>query len=392
MSAIDEQSPLPDASSVAAGRQLNVAVLGAGGTIAPAIVRDLADSEEVASQLLLDVNADQARMIADTFGGDNAEARAIDARDRQALAAAAADCDVLVNSANYHLNLDVMRACLDAGCHYIDLGGLYHTTIEQLKLSGEFAGAGLLALLGMGSAPGKTNVMAAAAVEELGGSAEHIMITAGGRDLGPDRGFAPPYSVQTIVDELTMKPVVLREGEPVEIEPMKFAGVADFPEPIGEAETIYTLHSELVTFGDSFGGREVAFRLSLPPAALERLRELTTATREEIAAAQASAVRPSDQTVSIHMIDALTENRRINVTCVTSPMPDWGLGGGVVSTAAPAAAAVRLLARGQIDARGALPPERCVTPELLFPELERRGAKFELRDVAEDGPTPGAMK
>ena len=58
----------------------------------------------------------------------------------------------------------------------------------------------------------------------------------------------------------------------------------------------------------------------------------------------------------------------------------WGLGGGVVSTASPAAAAVRLLARGRIEARGALPPERCIDPEDLFPELERRGCAFEVDD------------
>ena len=63
---------------------------------------------------------------------------------------------------------------------------------------------------------------------------------------------------------------------------------------------------------------------------------------------------------------------------VTEPVPEWGLGGGVVSTGAPAAAAVRLLARGRIEARGALPPERCVQPEDLFPELERRSARFEV--------------
>jgi saccharopine dehydrogenase-like NADP-dependent oxidoreductase len=45
----------------------------------------------------------------------------------------------------------------------------------------------------------------------------------------------------------------------------------------------------------------------------------------------------------------------------------------VVSTAAPAAAAVRLLARGELDATGALPPERCLEPELLFGELVGRG-------------------
>ena len=61
---------------------------------------------------------------------------------------------------------------------------------------------------------------------------------------------------------------------------------------------------------------------------------------------------------------------------VTEPRGEWGLGGGIVSTAAPAAAAVRLLARGRIGCVGVKPPERCVAPDDLFPELERRGCRF----------------
>jgi predicted amino acid dehydrogenase len=42
--------------SPAAGDGVTVAVLGAGGTIAPAVVRDLAESGEVAALRLLDVD------------------------------------------------------------------------------------------------------------------------------------------------------------------------------------------------------------------------------------------------------------------------------------------------------------------------------------------------
>ena len=38
---------------------MRVAVLGAGGTIAPAIVRDLAESEEVTAMRLLDIDLDR---------------------------------------------------------------------------------------------------------------------------------------------------------------------------------------------------------------------------------------------------------------------------------------------------------------------------------------------
>ncbi|MGH2905837.1 MAG: saccharopine dehydrogenase family protein [Solirubrobacterales bacterium] len=364
---------------------LAVGVLGAGGTIAPPIVRDLAASDEASSLLLLDLVEEKARATAEQHGGGKAEARGVDGREPGALAAALAEVDVLVNSASYRINVDVMRACLESGTHYIDLGGLYWVTAKQLELDAAFRDAGLLALLGMGSAPGKTNVMAAVAMDALGGDTDRIDVTAGGRDLAPPAGFAPPYAVQTLLDELTLNPIVLREGEAVEIEPLTDAGIIDFPDPIGDAPAIYTLHSELLTFGKSFGCEECTFRLSLGPVVLDRLKQLTTASPEQVAEAAAAALKPSRETVSFHLIDAYKDDRHVRVACKTSPIPEWGFGGSVVSTSAPAAAAVRLLARGELSATGALPPEDCVQPEALFAELETRGAEFTVTEYEPQG-------
>lgn len=356
--------------------QLSVAILGAGGTIAPAIIRDLAESPEAGDLLLLDIDEARAAEVAELHGGGKAVAHRVDAREPKSLIQALDDIDVMINAASYRINLEAMEACLAAGSNYIDLGGLYWMTKRQLGLDERFREAGLLALLGMGSAPGKTNVMAAVATAALGGIAERIDVTAGGRDLDPPGGFAPPYSVQTLIDELTLKPVVLRGGSPVEIEPLTDAGIIDFPDPIGDAPAIYTLHSELLTFGDSFGCGECSFRLSLGPAVLERLIELTTASEAEVAKAAASAVKPSGSTVSLHLIDAYFGDRHVRVSCRTSPVERWGMGGSVISTAAPAAAAIRLMARGLLHSTGALPPEACVDGAELFPELETRGAEF----------------
>ena len=54
---------------------MKAAILGAGGTIAPAIVRDLADSDEVSSMLLLDLDLGRAEAVAAQHGGGRAEAR-----------------------------------------------------------------------------------------------------------------------------------------------------------------------------------------------------------------------------------------------------------------------------------------------------------------------------
>lgn len=367
-----------------------MAVLGAGGTIAPAIIRDLASSEEVGEMVLLDVDAERAAQAAEQHGGGKALARTVDARQVEALADELAGADVLVNTASYRVNLEAMRACLAARCQYLDLGGLYWMTRRQLELHDEFASAGLLAVLGIGSSPGKTNLMAARAVRELkqAGAAgiEAIDVFAGGRDLGSPAGdgvLRPPYAIQTLLDELTLRPVVLRDGEPVEIEPLSPGGVVDYGAPIGEGDTIYTLHSELVSFGESFGARSVSFRLSLAPAVLDALRRLIGAPAEEVAAAAATAGRPSNETVSVHMIRAQASGSGETVTVRAVTEPHFGLGGSIVSTAAPIAAAVRLYARGSLEAVGVLPPERCIEPDEMFAELEERGCSFSVSSAVQ---------
>jgi saccharopine dehydrogenase (NAD+, L-lysine-forming) len=355
---------------------VKVAVLGAGGIIAPAIVRDLAESDEVSELRLLDLDGARAQAVADAHGGPKARVEEVDARAD--LAGHLDGVDVLVNSASYRVNLSAMRACLGAGAHYIDLGGLYHLTGDQLALDREFRAAGLLALLGMGSSPGKTNVMAVRAVAELGARPDTVDVIAAGRDLDPPAGPSYPYAPRTLVDELTLAPMALRGGEPVELGPMEDGGAYDFPEPIGSGDTIYTLHSEVRTFGESFGCAECSFRLSLSPAVLERVQALVGASDAEIDAAAHAAVPASAKTVAVHVIEARAGSGAATVTAITRPMEAWGIGGGIVSTATPAAAAVRLLARGQIDARGAMPPERCVDPDLLFAELESRNCTVDV--------------
>jgi lysine 6-dehydrogenase len=377
---------------------MRVAVLGAGGTIAPAIVRDLGASEEVEGMVLLDLDLPRAEQVASIHGAGKARAARVDARasadQPESLARTLDGCDALVNSASYRVNLDAMAACLEAGCHYLDLGGLYWMTARQLELGSEFEDRGLLALLGIGSAPGKTNLMAETAVRELGivhgensnaspGGVDSVEVIAAGRDLDPPPGFSVPYALRTLIDELSMRPVVLRDGRPEEIEPLADGGAVDFGEPIGTGQTIYTLHSELNTFGESFGCREASFRLCLSPELLAELRALVGASDAEVRRRAAEVVPPSARTVSVHVVEAAAGGRRARVRAITEPLEAWGLGGGIVSTAAPAAAAVRLLARGEIEPRGALPPERCIDPVDMFAELETRSCRFAVTTAQE---------
>ncbi len=86
---------------------MRVAVLGAGGTIAPAIVRDLAESEEVTAMRLLDLDLRRAETVAIEHGGGKAQARRADARTD--LAEQLLGMEVLVNAAAYRANLAAMH-------------------------------------------------------------------------------------------------------------------------------------------------------------------------------------------------------------------------------------------------------------------------------------------
>ena len=358
---------------------MRVAVLGAGGTIAPAIVRDLAESEEFESLVLLDLHGSRARAVADAHGAGKATAAAVDASDPQALVFALEGCGLLVNAASYRINLRAMDACAASGCSYIDLGGLYHLTGDQLARSAEFEERGLLAVLGAGAGPGKTNVMAARAARDLDG-VEAVRCASAGLDADPPPGLSTPYALRTLIDELTVPPVVVRDGVATEVEPMTSGGRIPFPDPVGERDTLYTLHSEVRTLPESLGASECDFRLSLTPQVLEALTELRGRSAEEIAALRPAP--PSPRTYSAQHVEVRGQRDGapavVAVTALTVPNEEWGLGGGIVSTAAVAAAAARLYARGRIPRTGAYPPERCLDFDDLAAELEPRGCTFEI--------------
>jgi saccharopine dehydrogenase (NAD+, L-lysine-forming) len=255
-----------------------VAVLGAAGTIGPAIVRDLAEGDGVGRLVLLDRAADRVEAVAAAHGGGQAKAEVVDAADPAGLAAAlqAAGASVLVNAASYRLNLSAMEGALGAGCHYVDLGGLYHTTRRQLGLHDRFAAAGLTAVLGLGASPGKTNLLAAWAAAQLD-EVRALHVSAAATDPTPPghTGLSAPYALETILDELTLPAVVLRDGQAGEVPALADGGDVEFPPPIGRRRSVYTLHSELATFPDTFPGlRESSFRLSLAPALAERVELL----------------------------------------------------------------------------------------------------------------------
>jgi saccharopine dehydrogenase-like NADP-dependent oxidoreductase len=257
------------------------------------------------------------------------------------------DDSVLVNCADYRFNLDVMEAALSIGSQYVDLGGLFHMTRRQLELGERFQSSGLTAILGMGSAPGKTNLLARAAVERLGEEPRSLEIWAATRDpAAADHPFPITYSAQTLVEELTRPPMIVSGGELREAEPLSGRADRELPE-IGTVSGIYTLHSELATLPSAYPTfEEASFRLSLPEDVVEKLLALGEDERPE-------PYVQSEESVAVHLVEVRGETSSVTGAAITR-------GGSARSTAEPAARAAVEIAEGRIDKPGAHAPEQAI--------------------------------
>ena len=214
---------------------------------------------------------------------------------------------MLVNSASYRVNLDAMAACLEAGCHYLDLGGLYWMTGRQLELGPRFERAGPAgpARHRLGAGQDQPDGAARGPRAGCGARSSAIHVSAAGRDLDPPPGFSVPYALQTLLDELTMRPVVLRDGEPDEIEPLSDGGEVDF----GDADRRGRddLHPALRA---AHVRRQLrlprgSFRLSLVAgAAVDAARADGAPRRRRSRRRRPRRCRPRRKTVSVHLVEA----------------------------------------------------------------------------------------
>ncbi len=346
-------------------------MLGAAGLIGRAIVCDLRESEEVTGIVELDRKRSRAA---------GADIAAVDATDRQELTLALEPVDLLVNAASFPVNLSAMDAALAARCHYLDLGGLHATSARQFALHPDWEAAGLLAIPGCGASPGLTNVLAAWAAEGLD-TVESVRCASAGYDAEPPPGVSLPYALETLLEQVTKTPVVLRGGEQVSLARDATGGPVEFPEPIGVLGTLLAVGPEVLTLGDSLGAPDVDVRLALAP------REQTTLRQIARGAAAPPVAPQSAQTTSAQLAEVTgTQDGDpvlVRAVALTPPYEPWATGGTVMSSAAVVAAVARLVARaalldatGYAPLTGVLPPERALHHSTLFPELERRGCQF----------------
>lgn len=378
---------------------MRITVLGGAGKMGCIAVQHLVKDPRVDEVVIADLNIGQAEEVAGILTSPKLSIRRTDLADRDDLTAALRGSQACLNATVYYTNLPVMAACLEASASYVDLGGLFHTTRRQLELHDDFTSAGIAAVLGMGSAPGVPNVQARYGADRLD-TIDSIRIYDGIKPPPPGASTFT-YAVATILDELTLEPVIFRDGQFVTCQPMSEFEDYAFAAPLGVLPMHLSLHSEPatlpITYGDK-GLRECFFKINywgMAPALVEKVRvlaEFGLNSREPLDV-RGQQVTPRDVLMALlggkvppigdflappanqppdWVKEIVTEVRGTK----DGRAMTWRVGtlttkGSLPTGVAPAIAAI-WLAEGRIPT-GVYPPEAVIDPEPFFAELASAG-------------------
>jgi saccharopine dehydrogenase (NAD+, L-lysine-forming) len=366
------------------------------------IVRDLARSGGVERVTVADVDQEGAAAVAGEASGERAEVAGIGADvSSKHFADVLGGHDVCIASVAYRLNPVIAEACLAAGCHYVDLGGLFHVTRTVLELDSRFREAGLTGVTGVGGSPGMTNLLAAVGARELDEIGE-IHVRLGSVDPSVHGLPLPiPYSLDTLLDEFTRPAMAFHAGTFVEVTPLGEQEDVDYPEPIGIRLSYTTLHSEVATFPLSFPGvQEVTFKISLEDELVERFSLLSAiglASTEPVRVGDAE-VRPRDVLAALgrrlpqgagtqdtECLRVVLRGTRAGTPAtvvaesVIGPDVESAMGGGARDTGIPPSIAAQMIVAGEVRGPGMFAPEHALDTDRFFARLAERGIGYVVR-------------
>ena len=391
---------------------MKVLVLGAGAVGTVSALKFVQDA--MLEQLVIaDAVSARASLLADRLCDPRVSYRRLDARDRTAVATAIRDTGttILLNAALPATNLDVMRACLDAGCHYIDMAsaGTDDDGIpkmeDQFALDAEFKAAGRIALLGMGADPGTSNVYAAYAAKHLLDEVTELHVRDGDNSVcqGHD-GFVAAFSPWVFIDECLCDAVSYREGRYHLEPPLTGFEPFDFPD-LGVLNCYYVDHEESRTLPKYFPtARVVDFKLCMDDVTIETLRvmkRLGLSSKDRVRVGDTTVV-PRDVVVSLLPDPKDLAGRMRGKTCVgtlargrkngesrafyiyniadhETVFTELGVQATAYQTGIPPVIAARLIHEGRWAGPGVRSPEE-FDPDPFLERLAREGMPWHVRD------------
>jgi len=368
---------------------LKVFALGGYGTFGRFVAKNLCASDLVSEIAVAGRSLGSAKKFAHELGG-KASAVKVDALSEADIRSATQGSDLLVNTAgpDYKVSFHAAKAAIQAGVDYCDIGADCDCTERLLKLDYAAKAADATILLGIGYAPGETNLLLKHAASQLDavedlrvlfiynlvGMIHYFGVEDPGKAASEMRRTGRVNaSWETVMNWAGGRVCVFRKNKLIDVDPSKHQETIEFPGaknamffPVGGTEVVTIPHFlkniESVSFMMSVYPPQIG-GLYLNIADRIRRREIdpgeaTIQFHEGVATKLKEEKAPpswKQPKTNLRVVATGVKNgRRMRYSC----WPSWDWMG---APSALTAAALRIL-RGDINERGVLAPEACLDP------------------------------
>lgn len=366
---------------------MRILVTGGGGEMGRYAVQVLTQSEAVDEVIVADLNEQRAEEVANEFG-PHAIALALDVSDGAALAAALREVNIVLNTSGpfYRLGRPVLEAAIAAGSHYLDICDDWEPTLEMLELSGRAEAAGVTAVVGMGSSPGISNLLAALAVRECdqvdriftGWRAGAGVPRPSPEDPEPESTAAVEHWVHNCSDPIKIwRDGALTDSWALEEITIAYPGrgegpvwVCGHPEPLTIPHAVRGVRESLNVMTARPGLISAVRRIS------ERVRsgelDIPTASRKLLLEPNmwGTAAGPSSAFPDLFaVVEGRKDGQQIRVGARPLAIPAKNMG---EFTGIPLAVASLMMVQGSVDRPGVYGPEATIDPDAFFTELAQQ--------------------
>jgi saccharopine dehydrogenase-like NADP-dependent oxidoreductase len=270
---------------------MRVLVVGAGG-VGSAIAVAAQRRDFFEHLVVADIDARRAQAAVDKLPDDaRFEAATVDASDPRAIAelARSSRATVIVNACDPRFNPPIFDAAFETGCTYLDMAmhlsepdpdePFTKTGVKlgdaQFAVAAHWEERGLLALVGIGTEPGFSDVMARYAADHLFSSIDEVGVRDGADLTIEGYDFAPTFSIWTTIEECLNPPVIWeRDRGWYTTAPFSEPETFDFPAGIGPIECVNVEHEEVLLVPRWVDCARVTFKYGLGDEFIEVLRVL----------------------------------------------------------------------------------------------------------------------
>ena len=373
-------------------------VLGGAGAVCSETTRDLVQYSNFDEIVVAEYNLEAANELIEELGDPRLKVVQFDANDYAAMLKLFPGHDVVINGLPWKYDLAVTKACVEVGVSGLDVS----TEEDQWDYDAAAKEKEIIFIPGVGATPGITNAMARRAADQMD-EVEEIQI-----NFAAFRCPAPaPGLLITFLWEFhpkTESRVYYENGEFHWVGPFEGLKYIDFGGEIGKQEVCYIPHPETKTMPKSLGAKKVSVQGCFPPQAMNLAKTLLewglydeepfTYKGIEINSLemihQLLLRSPRTKETPVWAYGLVVEvfgkkdgkDLKIKLWSEHPPMDKWGGKAAYYKNiAVPLSIGAQMIVRGDVDARGVVPPETAIDPSILFDELKLRG--IEIREQVE---------